>query len=254
MNIVFFDIDGTLATGLEVPESAQEALRLLRAGGNLSFICTGRPLSYVRNHFSQYADGFICHNGRLAVMNDKVIYDHPMPKDMIAAVTERLDRIGAGYVFFEPECAYYTGEREGFERMQQVWKPGFLKEGFDPEHAKVYNFDVFFRDRAMRDAIEAALSDMCIMNPHGPHPSADMTIIGIDKGSALKAVGEYLNVSPENLYAFGDGMNDICMLDAAGHGIAMGNAMPEVKKHAEYVTEDIDRDGIFLGLKHYGLI
>ena len=52
----------------------------------------------------------------------------------------------------------------------------------------------------------------------------------------------------------GDGVNDVCMLEAAGHGVAMGNAVPETKAAAEYVTDDIDKDGVYNGLKHYGLI
>ncbi len=254
MHIVFFDIDGTLAHGLNVPQSAQKAVSQLRAKNDLVFICTGRPLTYVKEHFSQYADGFICHNGRLAVMNDEVIYDHPLSVEIIQTAVQRLDGIGAGYVFFSRDCGYYGGKGSGYETMSRLWKPGFLKNGFDPEHITAYNFDVFFSDTAMRDRIADEFQDICILNPHGPHPSADMTVKGIDKGTALKAVGEYMKVKPEDLYAFGDGMNDICMLDAAGHGIAMGNCMEGVREHAEYVTADIDRDGVYLGLKHYGLI
>ena len=50
MHIVYFDIDGTLAIGKNVPPSAQEALRQLRANGDLVFICTGRNPSYAQKH------------------------------------------------------------------------------------------------------------------------------------------------------------------------------------------------------------
>ena len=58
----------------------------------------------------------------------------------------------------------------------------------------------------------------------------------------------------EDVYAFGDGLNDIEMLGTVGHGIAMGNALDEVKKHAEFVTKDVDDSGILYGLKHMGLL
>ena len=54
--------------------------------------------------------------------------------------------------------------------------------------------------------------------------------------------------------AFGDGENDITMLDLVGTGIAMGNADEEVKKHADYVTTSVDEDGILLALKHFNII
>lgn len=54
--------------------------------------------------------------------------------------------------------------------------------------------------------------------------------------------------------AFGDAENDMDMLQFAGVGIAMGNADDTVKQQADYVTEDIDRDGIDLALRQYGLL
>ena len=57
MHIVFFDIDGTLAIRKDVPVSAERAIKALRENGDLSFICTGRSLAYVRDNFAAYADG-----------------------------------------------------------------------------------------------------------------------------------------------------------------------------------------------------
>jgi hydroxymethylpyrimidine pyrophosphatase-like HAD family hydrolase len=49
-------------------------------------------------------------------------------------------------------------------------------------------------------------------------------------------------------------MNDIDMIRFARHSIAMGNATEKIKEEAEFVTTDLDKDGIYNGLKHYGLI
>jgi hydroxymethylpyrimidine pyrophosphatase-like HAD family hydrolase len=54
--------------------------------------------------------------------------------------------------------------------------------------------------------------------------------------------------------AFGDGGNDITMLKYVALGVAMGNANPEVKAIADYVTDDVDNDGILKALKHFGII
>ncbi len=254
MHIVYFDIDGTLAIGKNVPPSAQEALRQLRANGDLVFICTGRNPSYAQKNFAQYADGFICCNGRLAVMGEKILYDHPMEKEQIKEIIALLDSVGAGYVFLETEAGWYGGAEEGFEALASVQDPGFVKKGIDPENIHPYSFDVWFRDLDMRHAIERVLDGICLLNPHGPHPSADMTVLGIDKGTALVSVAEVLGVNIRDTYAFGDGVNDICMIEAAGHGIAMGNGVNRVKEKAEFVTTEILDDGVMNGLKHYGLI
>ncbi len=254
MNLVFFDIDGTLAIGKKVPESAQKALRRLRANGDLVFICTGRSLTYVRANFHQYADGFICSNGRLGVVEDEVLYDHPLTKEQVEEIRTKLKDIPCSYAFFSESAGYYEGNVDGFDAMAAVWEKGFMKRGVDPETMKAYNFDVYFESREVRDQIEQVLDGFCLLNPHGPHPTADMTVLGIDKGTALKAIAEKMNVPVENTYAFGDGVNDQCMLEAAGHGIAMGNAFDSLKEIAEFVTTDILADGVKNGLEHYGLI
>ena len=253
MNLVFFDIDGTLALGRNVPESAQEALKELRSRGDLVFICTGRSLSYVQKNFHQYADGFICSNGRLAVKDREVLYDHPLESGMIREILRKLEPLNAGYAFFEKDSGWFGGNPAGYEAMASAWDPGFLKKGIDPDAIRAYNFDVWFENIEQRRQIEEALKDTCLLNPHGPHPTADVTVLGIDKGTALIHVAEELGVPIENTYAFGDGVNDLCMLESAGHGIAMGNAVDALKEKAEYVTTDIRNDGVKNGLLHYGL-
>ena len=54
--------------------------------------------------------------------------------------------------------------------------------------------------------------------------------------------------------AFGDGGNDLEMLRHAAIGIAMGNADDDVKQAADYVTNDVDDEGVFKALQHFGLV
>ena len=61
-------------------------------------------------------------------------------------------------------------------------------------------------------------------------------------------------ISNEEIMAFGDGENDIDMLKFAGVGVAMGNANDRVKRHADYVTDCVDQDGIKKALQYYKMI
>lgn len=54
--------------------------------------------------------------------------------------------------------------------------------------------------------------------------------------------------------AFGDGVNDIEMLEYVSIGVAMGNAREETKKVADYITDDVDNDGILKALEHFKLL
>jgi Cof subfamily protein (haloacid dehalogenase superfamily) len=66
----------------------------------------------------------------------------------------------------------------------------------------------------------------------------------VSKGEALKALASFLGISTEEVIAIGDGLNDIPLLEAAGLAVAMGNAFPEVKKVADYITLDVEHSGV----------
>ena len=76
----------------------------------------------------------------------------------------------------------------------------------------------------------------------------ELNIKTAHKGNALKRFAEHLGFGLENCMAFGDGMNDFTMVEAAGLGVAMANAEPEVKRVAKYVTLSNDEDGVAKGI------
>ncbi|MFR1042121.1 MAG: HAD hydrolase family protein, partial [Faecalibacillus intestinalis] len=65
---------------------------------------------------------------------------------------------------------------------------------------------------------------------------------------------EYYGLDLKDTMAFGDGGNDMQMLKHVNTAIAMGNAGDELKSIADFVTKDVDDEGIAYALKHYGLI
>jgi len=71
----------------------------------------------------------------------------------------------------------------------------------------------------------------------------DVMPVGPSKGDALLKLADYLDIPRENVFALGDSENDISMLEAAGHGIAMKGSDPEVLKVAEYVSDTCEEDG-----------
>ena len=79
----------------------------------------------------------------------------------------------------------------------------------------------------------------------------DLEVItgGIDKGAALRYLLDLLSLKPEQVIAMGDGGSDVPMLQAAGIGIAMANAEPQVKAAADRITGDCDADGVAQALE-----
>ena len=73
----------------------------------------------------------------------------------------------------------------------------------------------------------------------------------VSKGKALEALASFLGIPLTEVVAVGDGVNDISLLSTAGLGIAMGNASDEVKAVADYVTLDIDHNGLAEAVKKF---
>ena len=67
---------------------------------------------------------------------------------------------------------------------------------------------------------------------------------GIGKGESLLEIAKYYDIPIEDTIAFGDEENDLTMIEAAGIGVAMGNAIDLVKEAADYITLSNDEDGI----------
>ena len=87
------------------------------------------------------------------------------------------------------------------------------------------------------------------------HPEfTDITANGADKGKGILAMARHEGFDPSRTIAFGDGGNDTSMIQQAGIGIAMGNAIEELKQQADYVTTSVDEDGILSALRHFNVI
>lgn len=83
---------------------------------------------------------------------------------------------------------------------------------------------------------------------------ADVVPAGGSKRVGMEKMLEYFGISREQTMAFGDGGNDIPMLEFAGIGVAMGNAAEEVARSADFVTRSVDENGIEYALEHFGLL
>lgn len=67
---------------------------------------------------------------------------------------------------------------------------------------------------------------------------------GVNKGNILKELADYLKIAPSEVMAIGDQENDLSMIEFAGIGVAMGNAVPQVKAKADQITADNNHDGV----------
>ena len=82
----------------------------------------------------------------------------------------------------------------------------------------------------------------------------DLSPAGITKANAIDVLLKHLNADVKDTIAFGDAKIDISMFEICGYSVAMGNAGQETKEAADYVTTDVNEDGIWNAFRHLGLI
>ncbi len=257
---IFLDIDGTLIdcfSGLiEISPKVKEEIRLLQAKGDYVFIATGRPYAFINKSLLDFGfDGFILINGAQVRINNKTICSKPMSSEFVKQLVSTLEDKGIQYVLEDEVHAYMkTSHKEFYQFYDSV---GIGKECFkseyDMETLNVYKVEIMCPNEEVLDQCVAFVKQ---------HPEYDC-FHSIDKAHLevylkenTKAAGilkalECLNIPIENTYAFGDGQNDIEMLQTVGCGIAMGNASDEVKQYAKVVTDTVHNDGVAVGIKKY---
>lgn len=252
--IVFFDIDGTLLDHeKKLPSKTQEALEELKRNEVFVAISTGRaPFMFESLRRELDIDSYVSFNGQFVVFENEVIYRNPLPKDAI----ERL----------------HLDTRENKHPLvfmnEHTMKSSVPHHHFIEESMKSLNFphpetdEEFYKGRDLYQALmfceenqEKRYFDYEEFRYIRWHPySVDVVPVHGSKAEGIKKMIERLDFKLEDVYAFGDGLNDIEMLQAVGTGVAMGNAEEVVKKHANLITKNVDDNGIWHGLKELGLI
>ena len=126
-----------------------------------------------------------------------------------------------------------------------------LKEYLLEQGRPVQKMQLFTRDHTLRARL---LEELPAQYPQFSITAAladniEFNSFDADKGKALTALAAHLGLDTAKTAAFGDGLNDVSMLRAAGLGIAMGNAHPDALAAADMVTADCDSEGVALAIE-----
>ncbi|MBM6699030.1 Cof-type HAD-IIB family hydrolase [Bifidobacterium pullorum subsp. saeculare] len=259
---VFFDIDGTLTSFVthEVPASTIDAIHALRAKGVKVFICTGRSPVYmgvVLDALPVEFDGIVGLNGQYCAdgsgFEDWLAMD---PTDVATIVRWLDDHPSVACNFCERDRAY-------FDRVTDELRTTWAKLGrtapkvelCDP-HPRLADHAFYQISPYVDPATEAELLALC-PNTAGVRWHPDFTDLIPAQGGKPRGMRRFMERygwDRGQVMAFGDGGNDETMLAFAGIGVAMGNATAGPKAAADYVTDDVDHDGVANALRHFGVL
>ncbi len=252
-SLILFDIDGTLLQSdlNQIPDSTIQALhKLIEAGHDLG-VATGRPLYLVDEKIKALPfNVYITSNGQHIEYNHEVIYENPIPKPVIDDLVEhaKTHQVPVGLCAASTYTVTHDHEdvRASFKRVSMA-----MPELIPDLHEKESILQAwFFSDNY--EALAQKHKDTIRFVPWLEF-GADIVPLTGSKAEGIKYLMTHLDTVPERLIAFGDGFNDIEMLQLADIGVAMGQAHDEVKLHANHVTTPIDEDGIYVACEQLSL-
>lgn len=253
--IVFLDVDGTITHHEDgtIPESTIEAVKELKNKGLKVVAATGRPLSMCSELEELGIDTFITANGGYAKHQHEVIHSVPMAKEIVKEVMEfaKLEKNGLS---FYTEGFTMNGVAE--EKISTALQETLSLYEYPETNSAIHEEDVFLLCLFADDEkVEKYIKRFPHLTFRRWHPYVlNVLQEDVSKSRAILKTLEYFGFHQSEAVAFGDGENDIDMLELAGLGIAMGNGSEKLKAAADFVTKPSGEDGIEFALRKFGVI
>lgn len=249
MKMIVTDLDGTLLRDdKSISTRTETVINQLRNRDIVFVVATARPIRAVKTFLPRVTyDAAIFHNGAV-VMDHEVILKNLGIKNPRRIVNSILDDNPKYKIAVESNDVMYSNFH-----AEEIW-PGI-------DYIKTVDFEELensFAEKIIVDAnpMEAMNKLMnCIADDLYLLPSENRIITIHNKQSSkmngIKILAERYGISPSQIVAFGDDYNDIDMLKACGIGVAVENALPEVKKAVKEIAESNEQDGVAKWLERF---
>lgn len=275
IKVIMMDVDGTLTNSQKViTPKTKEALLKAQESGVILVLASGRPTSGLRDlakelKMDQYQGLLVCYNGSKVVdcKNEKILFNQALSVEEAKAVLEHMKKFERVRPMIDKdEYMYVTNVYDNyiqfngkpFNVMEYESRGGKFKLCEVDDLATFVDFPLnkilttsdpeYLQEhyKEMQEPFQDTLS--CMFT--GPF-YFEFTAKGIDKAKALDTVLRPMGYQQEEMMAFGDGHNDASMIQYAGIGIAMANAVEDLKVIADDVTLSNDEDGIAYSIYKY---
>ncbi len=276
--IVFLDVDGTLIDyEAKMPESAGKAVDLARANGHLVYICTGCSKAEIEQRQLCDLDGMIGGNGAYVEDHGEVVMHQGLSKEDVKHIVDWCNERHLGF-YLEANSGMYCNDYMLEQGPKVMVKYAMGKgapedaakasaEGFVGGFTHLSGEDLYREDVNKISFILSDYQDHLDSKTEFPNLVAntwggkgeealfgDLGPTGITKKHAIDVLLKHLGRDASDTIAFGDAKIDISMFELCGFSVAMGNAGPECKAAADYITTDVNEDGLWNAFKHLNLI
>lgn len=254
---IFLDVDGTLISFKthKIPQTTIDALNQVHNNGIKIIIATGRVATDLGELDSIPYDAVVSLNGSHCLLRDGTeITSRQISHEDFRIVRNLAEKYGFPLALEVDKGIFVNYVNDTVIALSELTNhPIPLVVDIDKEfnECKCRQLCIYCGENVEKE-IMTQLPNLTVSrwNPY----FADVNVADTNKASGMADIADYLGFSLDESMAFGDGGNDIPMLRAAGTGIAMGGASDLIKNYADYVTDDVDEDGIYNALAHFGII
>ena len=259
MKIIALDLDGTLTdSNKKITPKTKQALNHVAEQGIIIVLASGRPLLGITKlseelELSKFGGYILAYNGGQIIdcKTGNVVYEKIIPIHLYSRICElarehQVEPLAYkdGELFAESDKDVYV-QKEAFNNSTSITVVDKLEKYIDKEVPKFMVVGDHEKLLALQKQMQSEFGD--ILNIFFSE-SYFLEILpeGIEKAKSLDILLDKLGLSSDELLAFGDGLNDIPMLEYAGIAVAMENAYEPVKEVADHITLSNDEDGILI--------
>ena len=265
--VIALDLDGTLTNHEKiVTPKTRKALLKAQDDGAIIVLASGRPTYGIQpvaeclelgkrgGYILSYNGGKIVNTKTKEELFSQFLPDYVIP--IIYKYAKEKNHALLGYagneIITEMPDDQYVKEESRINKMN-IRQVDNLLEHLEPHPTKLLmTGDPADMIKAEEDLAELLGSYMDVFRS-APF-FLELVPQGIDKAQSLRRLLAKVNLTPEDMIAFGDGYNDLSMLRLAGMGVAMANAAPEVRAEADYITLSNEEDGVAAALEHFSCL
>jgi len=270
MKTIFLDIDGTLVADKgTVPESAISAIKLAQKNNHKIVLCTGRAMAEIYKPILDIGfDGIVACGGNYVECNGDVLLNRAFSQAELEELYNFFDKHQIDF-YAEANSGIYTsrGCIAKLDSIADSLKSDVHKQSLNHFKSHLINGVDLFRSDINKisflgsDYLFAEISQYFghkyelfdLVVPLFGKNSGEISIKGTDKVTGIKLVMDYFNCDHNHTIAIGDGNNDISMLNYVNYGVAMGNATDKLKSIAQFISDDVNNDGLAKAFYHLNL-
>lgn len=260
--LIALDLDGTLKnSNNEITEKTRQALIQAQKQGVKIVLASGRPTPGLRHEakaleLEKYEGYILSFNGArvVDVKNGETIYEQTLTIDEAKKSYIRAKEYHLACMTYEDDVIVtediddeYVYVEARINDIQKRKVESFQENLKDPIHKVLLTGKPEYV-ASIEEEFKQPFGDSLSIYRSAPY-FIEIMAKGIDKAASLDRLAKALGIQQEEVMAFGDGYNDLSMIEYAGLGVAMANAVDEVKQRANVITLSNDEDGIAYMLK-----